>query len=341
MIKTKFIGSVITIAMIYCRILALFLFNFYTWRHNSDIKLTPTQLHREQIGRYMGIYMHAIMYFLLAQIKPLYFQTDIKIIPTAFMLTLMYHIFIVEPLYYFVHILLHDKRIYKHMHKHHHLSCDTTPYTALVQDNLEHVLYILTFGPSLFFPIFFHNCQSAWVMIIYLCLFDVLNAYGHSNMPNNRLPILYNPVDHHVHHKVNVNKNFGLFTTVCDKLCSTYIKRDFNRRQDLYNKQPDMIFIGHAMSVDHIMKSPQFNRFVSLQEIKLSKFKRLDMAVTSMICNVYRKVFNDDIICGTYYVGDKKCKVVTIPYGFSDYLQEKKKSEINDRLYSIIKAHLN
>lgn len=87
-----------------------------------------------------------------------------------------------EPLYYAVHRWLHVPEHMKMMHGFHHMSVNTVPSTSLVQNFQEHFIYIATFGPAMLLPYFVAGANHWLVTGAYLILFDIVNAYGHTNI---------------------------------------------------------------------------------------------------------------------------------------------------------------
>jgi len=68
------------------------------------------------------------------------------------------------------------------MHGFHHMSVNTVPSTSLVQNFKEHFVYIATFGPAMLLPYFVAGSNHWTVIAAYLILFDIVNAYGHTNI---------------------------------------------------------------------------------------------------------------------------------------------------------------
>jgi len=107
------------------------------------------------------------------------------------------------------------------MHGHHHMSVNTVPATSLVQNFTEHFIYIATFGPAMILPYFLGGAQHWAVILAYLVLFDVVNAYGHTNFtfcrhwvwesPWSPLRYLFYTPEFHLGHHHYYNCNYALF----------------------------------------------------------------------------------------------------------------------------------
>ena len=122
--------------------------------------------------------------------------------------------------YYWTHRLLHHPRLYKRLHKHHHLSIEPTPFAAYSFSVGEAVIngaflpLVLLVMPVHPFAIFH------WLLIMML-----YNALGHCSVdiiPDQvaRKGLSVN-VRHHYYHHVHFNNNFGLYLPLWDRLMGT------------------------------------------------------------------------------------------------------------------------
>lgn len=180
--------------------------------------------------------------------------------------TLIYHVTIVEPLYYAVHRWLHVPEQFKKMHGFHHSSVNTVPSTSLVQNFQEHFVYVATFGPAMLLPYFINGANHWTVTAGYLLLFDIVNAYGHTNIVVRHwlfdskwspLRYLFYTPEFHLGHHAYYNYNFGLFMPLWDHLFNTY--REYRRPDaslEPADKQ-DFVFIGHNGGLGHFLTIPE------------------------------------------------------------------------------------
>jgi len=137
---------------------------------------------------------------------------------------------VLEPLYYFYHVLLHTPYFYKHHHRVHHLSVVTRPTTSVTFTILERLSYSIFFNIAIFVAAYMHQASLA-LIIFYILLFDFVNYMGHFNFEffpkwYNKSPlkwILYSPTYHSQHHS-RFNKNLALFCPFWDLIFGTYEK---------------------------------------------------------------------------------------------------------------------
>ena len=252
--------------------------SFMSWHYifvdkdNYVEKLSQKQLQREKKDYLVGIVLHMWAQLMLQLIFPAMFFPATTDLPTtlrhAALATLASHVFIVEPLYYAVHRWLHVPEHMKAMHGFHHQSITTVPSTSLVQNFQEHFVYIATFGPAFFVP-FFALGQQHWLVIAaYLILFDIINAYGHTNIrcrhwlftsPLSPLYyVIYTP-EFHLGHHAYFNYNFGLFMPIWDHAFGTYRQYEKPPSSLLPRAKQDLVFIGHNGGLGHLLTIPEFS----------------------------------------------------------------------------------
>ena len=155
-------------------------------KDDYNIKLSQKQLIRERKDYLVGILLHmwaqlALQVLFPRMFFPLEGTDSLEYIYTCAWATFLTHVMLVEPLYYAVHRWLHVPDQMKAMHGHHHMSVNTVPSTSLVQNFTEHFIYIATFGPAMILPYFASGTQHWLVVGLYLVMFDIVNAYGHTN----------------------------------------------------------------------------------------------------------------------------------------------------------------
>ncbi|KAL7574563.1 hypothetical protein ACA910_015913 [Epithemia clementina (nom. ined.)] len=231
-------------------------------------KISAKQLKRERDDYFTAYIMHMWSQVALQLLFPGMFFSDAKDIPECMFRVFMAHVFVVEPLYYFVHRWLHAPKQMKAMHGFHHLSISTLPSTSLVQNFREHMVYICTFGPAFLGPYFLFGKQH-WVAIAsYLLFFDIANSYGHTNIrvrswlfTSRYSPftyLFYTP-EFHLGHHAYFNSNYTLFMPVWDILFGTYRSYQKKDREELPKDQQDFVFIGHNGGLGHFLTIPELS----------------------------------------------------------------------------------
>ena len=152
-------------------------------KDNYTNKLSQKQVQRERKDYLVGTILHMWAQLALQLMFPgMFFSPNsYDNIANCAWNTFITHVCLVEPLYYAVHRWLHVPENMRAMHGHHHMSVNTVPSTSLVQNFTEHFIYIATFGPAMIFPYFLAGSQHWSSIMAYLVLFDLVNAYGHTN----------------------------------------------------------------------------------------------------------------------------------------------------------------
>lgn len=139
----------------------------------------------------------------------------------AFSILLM--LIIHDAYFYWVHRFMHYKPIYKYVHKIHHESVETTPFTAFSFHPLEAIVEYGIIPIFIFaFPTHFF---SLLIFQFLMTFFNVLGHVGYEIYPTNwiRIPFLKwktTGVHHNLHHS-KFNGNYGLYFTWWDKWMKT------------------------------------------------------------------------------------------------------------------------
>ena len=324
------------------RIIQTYLFNSinYTFCKNSINAISSFQIKREQNHVFEGFKIHLFSSIFLSVLFPSMFNNNNFILECLYY-TFMSHIVIVEPLYYFIHRVLHVKNIYNKMHYFHHLSFNTIPSTALVQNFTEHFIYIGTFGPALFIPYFIFNKQHWLCIYLYLSIFDFINALGHCDFSYNESYytssvikyLFYSPEFHHTHH-TDLTVNYALFMPIWDVLFNTYREKIREEKTDII----DFVFIGHNVGLYHLLSLPQISIFNIYNEIKLFYNNiYLDFLIVKILSLISRNL-------GYIYWNMPKYNILKNNIGQViginetplDYLQNIRNDIINNKIISLI-----
>lgn len=327
------------------RTIQAYLFNAinYTLCKDLIVSISQAQIKREREHVLEGFKIHAVANFFMIALFPSMFINNNSILECLYY-TLVSHIIVVEPLYYLAHRFLHTKSFFNEMHFFHHLSFNTTPTTALVQNFTEHIIYIGTFGPAFLIPYFVLNKQH-WISIyIYLSLFDFINAIGHcdfsyyeSYYTSSIKYLFYSPQFHRTHH-TDLKVNYALFMPIWDLLFSTYKEK---KRENPINNI-DFVFIGHNFGIYHLLSLPQMSIYNVYDEIKVLYNVYLDFKIVQII-NYHVKIFNSINGFGHCWRMPKYKilqngigQVIAIPETPLDYLQGNQKHSINNEIINLI-----
>jgi sterol desaturase/sphingolipid hydroxylase (fatty acid hydroxylase superfamily) len=137
--------------------------------------------------------------------------------------TFIWMFFLHDAYFYWAHRVMHHPKIFKWVHLVHHKSNNPSPWTAYAFHPLEAVV------EAAIVPIFAFTLPVHRSAIIIYMLFQIAyNVYGHlgyeifpKNTHKHWLGKWFNTsVAHNMHHKYSV-KNYGLWTTIWDRLMGT------------------------------------------------------------------------------------------------------------------------
>ncbi|XP_051114036.1 very-long-chain aldehyde decarbonylase CER3-like [Andrographis paniculata] len=187
---------------------------------------------------------------------------------TGFLFCIGLHALVSEPLFYWMHRLLHSPRLFERYHSLHHTSKVLHPFTAGHATLLEHLLLcIVTAIPTLGVAWLGHG--SITLMYIYPLVFDFLQCLGHSNVEIfdgslfERFPVLKwfvrTPTYHSLHHS-DMSTNFCLFFPLYDRIWNTENVDSWQRQKEISSRTtsrvPDFVFLAHVVDVMSAMHSP-------------------------------------------------------------------------------------
>lgn len=310
-------------------------------------KLTQKQIQREKDDYCTAFYLHMWIQLLLQIIFPSMFFSDASEIATCAKEILLLHVFLVEPLYYFVHRWLHIPDKMKKMHGFHHLSINTLPTTALVQNFHEHFVYVATFGPAFFLPFLIQGRQHWMAIGGYLVLFDIVNTYGHTNLkirnwlfnsPYSPLTYLFYTPEFHVGHHAYFNANYTLFMPVWDYIfgtARTYVKKDVEM---LPKDQQDFVFIGHNGGLGHLMTIPELCFYKVYDEYPRTFLPvKLEFFIMHLICQVCR-IFVSFYFCSRFCVANEYIgRIIVLARTPWDYMKPKSYAAVNKEIVELMR----
>jgi lathosterol oxidase len=140
-------------------------------------------------------------------------------IPVSVVLALTIH----DTYFYWMHRALHSKKLYRHVHKVHHLSLNPSPWAAYSFHFTE------AFAEALILPIIIFVLPIHPLAILLFAFSSFfINVYGHLGFEiaplwfrNSWLFQLLNTSVHHNLHHAQFNGNYGLYFRVWDRLMGT------------------------------------------------------------------------------------------------------------------------
>lgn len=140
-------------------------------------------------------------------------------LPLSLLIVLLLH----ETYYYWVHRAMHFPKIYKVVHKVHHQSLSTTPWTAFSFHPWESIIEALIVPVILMVvPV---NIYVLLFYLIFMTFSSMINhldieVYPESFRKSAFGKLWIDATHHHYHHK-EFNTNYGLYFTFWDKLMGT------------------------------------------------------------------------------------------------------------------------
>ena len=191
-----------------------------------DIDFRKNQLKREFWWPLYGEVLDSLFIFLIYELGILTIAQHISAL--ELLIYVFAHVFIVEPLYYWYHRLLHLRVLYKKHHIYHHWSVITSPTTSFTFTFLERISYSFIFAIPLICAGLF-GYSSLFGMFIYIIVFDFCNSIGHLNYEifpkrygNSKMRFLFYTPSFHSQHHTQFHYNYSLFMPIYDKIFKTY-----------------------------------------------------------------------------------------------------------------------
>jgi lathosterol oxidase len=233
-ILTKLTKVFTLISLRYLLFAGALYFVFYVWkkRHFIQQKIQAKYPSRHDILREIGYSMSTILMF--AIVSSLLFllrkngytkvYKDFHEHSIAyFVFTIVAFIVVHDAYFYWMHRFMHWKKIYKYVHKVHHLSTNPTPWAAFAFHPLEAIIEIGIL-PIMVFAIPIHPFAIlSWVL--FQTGMNVLGHLGFELFPKgftkNTVTQFSNTSTHHNMHHRYVNCNYGLYFNYWDRWMNT------------------------------------------------------------------------------------------------------------------------
>jgi sterol desaturase/sphingolipid hydroxylase (fatty acid hydroxylase superfamily) len=149
-----------------------------------------------------------------------------------FVLSVAAMVIIHDAYFYWTHRLLHLPRLFRWVHKTHHLSHNPTPWASFSFHPLE-ALVSAGIIPLIVFLIPCHPF-ALFSFLTFMTLINVMGHLGYETFPkritNGKIWKWQNTSTNHNLHHQHSRYNFGLYFTVWDRLMNTYSFPDSPRR---------------------------------------------------------------------------------------------------------------
>lgn len=132
-------------------------------------------------------------------------------------------IFIHDAYFYWTHRLIHHRRLFRAIHRTHHLSTSPSPWAAYSFSAPEALLQA-GISPLVIFAIPSHPL-AFFIFMIWQIAFNVFGHCGFEIFPNSflRSPLgkFLNTPTHHIMHHESYRANFGLYFNIWDRMVGT------------------------------------------------------------------------------------------------------------------------
>jgi len=176
---------------------------------HSLIAAIPTSIIISAVT-YLGYLGLNMMYFDISQYGYLWFVGQIVIL-----------IILADIWFYFVHRMMHSKKIFRHTHKLHHLSTDPTPFATNSVHTFEAIMDIgFLVIASFLIPL---HPFALFITITIALMWSTIAHLGYEILPRNLFFIgkYLNLPTYHNHHHKTFKYNFGFYTTILDRCFGT------------------------------------------------------------------------------------------------------------------------
>jgi Delta7-sterol 5-desaturase len=214
------------IAAVYVLVWKLFKKRLQNWRIQLKERVDSKQIKSEIINSFFTLLVSTLIVMVIYLMKAKGYTkiyTDINEYPKFFAYGGFFiFLFLDDAWFYWVHRLLHHRRIFKYIHKVHHKSIDVNPFTSLSFHWAE--TFLLTFWivpASMLFPMYL---PAFGLLQIWGFLDNIKSHLGYEFFPswwNKRLGKLMTSSTHHNMHHSKFNGNYGVHFRIWDRLLGT------------------------------------------------------------------------------------------------------------------------
>ncbi|XP_024379660.1 very-long-chain aldehyde decarbonylase GL1-1 [Physcomitrium patens] len=249
----------------------------------------------------------------------------------GFLYVLLFHVGVVEVLYYWIHRAFHTEVLFRNYHFYHHMSVVPEPPTGSITTMLEQILQSLLVCVPLLGAAALGGGSMAMIYI-YLIAFDFFKCWGHSNFefvpewfrgfPGVKY-LLYTPSYHSLHH-LEQNSNFCLFMPLFDYLGGTVDPKTESLYAELRKgrllKVPDFVFLAHCIDVLSSLQVSFCCRTMAAHPYKCHWFIWWTWPITVFFLMIFW-YWGQTFTAMTIYVNKLKCTSWVIPkHGFQFFL---------------------
>ena len=160
----------------------------------------------------------------------------------------------IDGMAYYAHRLLHQKTLFRKIHREHHRYVATSPFVTVAMHPVEFVVFqAATFLPLFIVPTW---APAAIVVFVYVLVFNIIDHSGvrlHSRIPWQGASMFHD--DHHVH----FHCNFGQHLQLWDRVHGTLRRVDRRYGADVFGGKGSAL--KGEVHADDSSRPPRFVRY--------------------------------------------------------------------------------
>jgi sterol desaturase/sphingolipid hydroxylase (fatty acid hydroxylase superfamily) len=228
------LGISLTLSLEYLLFAGTVFFFFYIWKKKAFWYLKiqqkyPGKAHVLREAKYsfftviiFGLVILPVMWASKERYTLVYYPIN-KYGYVYYVFSILLMIVLHDAYYYWMHRLLHWEKIFKYVHKTHHLSLNPTPFSAYALHPVEALINV-SIIPLIVFTIPYH-VSAVTIFSAYTLMMNVGGHMGYEFFPKgfaaNKWFNWHNSATHHNMHHRFVRYNFGIYFNFWDKLMKT------------------------------------------------------------------------------------------------------------------------
>jgi sterol desaturase/sphingolipid hydroxylase (fatty acid hydroxylase superfamily) len=284
--------------------------------------------------------------FLLVQLCTPWLNKVEELSTTSLALCFLGHYLIVEPIYYFYHLVLHWPQVYKHSHSHHHSSVITESVSGTSHPWHETLGYLAVFAFPILLPAWCGHF-SYGIIYAYFIFFDIMNCIGHCNFEVVPLWLQFGPLKYliyntcyHSQHHTLFRKNYCLFCPLWDYLGHTVSKESYNMQRRARMSQPQkvsVVFLGHGLGWSSVLHLPMISPYLATQRhvTKVWMYPLMPLCMLfAALCRCFQRAA---IVLQRYTYRNMNCATWSIPVLGYSYMSKREHPYINRLLLQAIR----
>jgi lathosterol oxidase len=228
------LGVSLSLSLEYIAFAGTFFMFFYVWKKRKYwyLKIQQKYPDKKHIFREVkysfftviifGLVIFPVMWASAHRLTLVYYPID-KYGYVYYIFSILLMIALHDTYYYWTHRLLHWKKIFRYVHKTHHLSLNPTPFSAYALHPVEALLDV-SIIPIIVFTIPYH-ISAVTIFSAYTLGMNVLGHLGFEFFPTgftrHKLFKWHNtPTHHNMHHRY-VKYNFSIYFNFWDRVMGT------------------------------------------------------------------------------------------------------------------------